>query len=76
MASLLSLTIYDSGRKAVKQCRLVAFIIALIVALIVCIAVSISQVEGTSRHGGRIEWAEARLENNRGMQNPRGVVKG
>ena len=50
MANLLSLTICDSDVEVADHCRLVASI--------VWIVVSISQLEGTSGHGGKIEWAE------------------
>ena len=47
MASLLSLTICDSHGDDVEYSRLVA--------LIVCIVVSISQIEGATGHGSKIE---------------------
>ena len=63
-ASLLSLTICDSDKEVLVHCRFGAG--------------SFSQ--GISRHqaghGGKIEWAGARLENNWGMQNLRGIVEG
>jgi hypothetical protein len=60
MASLLSLTICDSEGEYVGHCPFVALIVC---SIQIIQAVNISQLEGTSGHGGKIEWAEAGQEN-------------